>query len=256
MNDLDVKLMKLDALLHSYGELALALSCSDENSLFLVYAKRVLGPKVFALMADAEIFATDDKLLCQRIVREVDIELFFVPTREMHNLDFVVNDEKRCYYCKRYILGALAKTARMYGANAVSVGLTLDKLNGRLGVKASLAELGVVAPLAEAGITTEDMLGIAAKMNMVHPDTGRCMAERVPQGMPLDSDILQFLADAEAFLYEHNLYRARVEIIAEKQARILMPVDAEPLDSDAHSEILAFMQSRNFEIVRWEKLPG
>lgn len=251
MDDLDKKLARLNEILYGYGELALALSCSDESSFFLVYAKKLLGPKVFALMADAEIFATEDKLLCQRIVREVDIELFFIPTREMHNMDFLENNENRCFFCRRYILGALAKTARKYGANAVSVALTVDKIYARQGVAESLQELNVVAPLAESGITTQDILGLAERVGIELPDTGRCMAERIPLGMSLDSGTLQFLGDAEAFLSEHNLKRARVDIITGGRVRITLPKGAEILDSDAKSEITAFMQARNFEIIDW-----
>lgn len=210
MNDLDIKHAKLDAILRSYeGEVALTFSCYDENSFLVAYAQRLLGSRLFTLEVDAEIFTRDDQVLCQTIMRSMGIELFSVTVRVMHELDFVLNDDLRCYHCRRYILGNMAKAARGVGASHVIVGLTVDALTRQLRVSAALENLRVAAPLAEAGLTTADVNALALKAGIALPEGGRCMAERVPRGMPLDGETLQFLGDAEALLRGHGLKGAR-----------------------------------------------
>lgn len=250
MDDLDLKHARLDAIIQSYGaEVALAFSCYDENSFLLVYAKRLLGSGLFALQADAEIFTKEDRLLCQSIVRGMGIELFTVPVRLMHEFDFAVNDEKRCYFCRRFVLGSMVKAARSVGAQNIIIGITADALARQLYVAEVLESFGVSAPLAEAGLTTADIDALALQTNITLPEGGRCMAERVPLGMPLDDATMQFLGDAEALLRGYGLKGARVEIIDDHKAQIVRYKSCVALDTDARDEIMAFMRARNFDIV-------
>lgn len=250
MNDLDLKHAKLDAIFRSYeGEVAVAFSCYDENPFMLPYLKTIIGSRVFALEVDAEIFTKDDRLLCQSVVRGMGVELFTVPVRVMHELDFVVNDEKRCYFCRRFILGAVAKAARSVGARDVIIGMTADNLSEQLYVADVLDSLGVSAPLAEAGLTTADVDALALKVGIELPPGGRCMAERVPRDMPLDGDTMQFLGDAELLLRDYGFHGGRVEIVDDRKAKIVWPKTYTELDIDARDEIMAFMRARHFEII-------
>lgn len=250
MNDLDLKQAKLDAILKSYtGEVALAFACYDENSFLLVYAQRLLGSKLFALEVDAEIFTKEDRRLCQVIMSSMGIKLYTVTALIMPEPDFARNDERRCYYCRRHILGAMAKGARRMGAQTIIIGLTEDALARQLDVAGALKELKVEAPLAEAGLTTADIYALALKTNITLPEGGRCMALRVPPGIPLDGETLQFLGDAEALLRGYGLQGARVELINERKAQIIWPKNHIELEDDAKYEIKAFMGARHFEIV-------
>lgn len=250
MNDLDLKHSRLDAVFQSYGEeVAMAFSCADENLFLLLYAKRLLGSKLFALEVDAEIFTKNDRLLCQSIVRDMGVELFTVPVQIMHKLDFVVNDEKRCFFCRRFVLGSMAKAARSVGAQNVIVGLTADVLASQCYVAEALDSLGVSAPLAEAGLTTEDINALALSIGIELPPGGHCMAKRMPMGMPLDNDTMQFLGDAEALLHGYGLQGACVEIIDGQKAWITCPEEYAGLYDDARDEITAFMRARHFEII-------
>lgn len=253
-DELDIKLKKLEAVLQNYNELAIALSCSDENAFLSHYGSQVLGNRVFALMADAAIFALDDKHLCQHSTRSMNMELFCVPTREMHELDFLENSPRRCYYCRRYILGTLVKTARRFGIEDVAVGLTVDAIAAKPWVVDALKELDVDTPLAEAGLTTADIEIIKERFNVKLPAMGRCMAERVPCGMPLDNQTLQFLAGAEAFLAEHGFAGSRVDILTEDKVIITLPAGAlyVDVDADARREVVAYMQANGYEIMTWK----
>lgn len=254
MNDLDIKRAKLDAIFQSYkGEVALTFACYDENSFLLVYAQRLLGPRLFALEVDAEIFTKEDRRLCQVIVRNMGIQLFTVTALVMPEPDFVRNDEKRCFYCRRHVLGTMAKGARRMGAQNVIVGLTIDAMDRQLYVADALKELDVAAPLAEAGLTSADIDALALKTNITLPEGGRCMAVRIPPGMPLDAETLQFLGDAEALLRSYGLQGARVEIINDRKARIVWPRNRIEFEDDIKYEIKAFMGARHFEIINLDE---
>lgn len=256
MDELDLKQAKLDAILQSYeGEVAHAFSCYDENAFLVAYAQKILNSRVFAIMADAEIFTKEDQILCQTSARAMNLELMSVSVRVMHELDFIVNDDKRCYYCRRYILGSMAKAVRSIGARHVMIGLTVDGLAGQLYVADILNEFDISAPFAEAGLTNKEVNALALKTGYEDDDGGRCMAERIPTGVPLDGQMLQFLADAEALLRSHGLKRARVEIIDEGRAKIVLPkkIKKIELDEDATNEIRAFLQARKYEIEGWPK---
>lgn len=251
MNALDTKHAKLDALLCGYeGKVAVALSCYDENSFMLPYLKNILGSNVFALMVDAEIFAKNDQFMHQTVVRDLGVDLFIVTVRLMHEIDFVINDEKRCLFCRRYILGNLVKAARSLGAQNVITGFTVNNLTKQLHMAETLDSLGVTVPLAEAGLTTADIKQLAHKTGIKLLPAGRCIAKKVPRGMPLDNETMQFLGDAEAFLRRFGLRGTRVEIIDTHKAQIVGPKGCmAKLDNDAQNEIMAFMQSQHFEII-------
>lgn len=253
MNALEAKLKRLDDILRGYDKLALALACPRESMFLGFYAQRLLGFNAPVFMADAEIFDDADKLLYGETARAIGLELFLTPTREMHNLDFIENNARRCGYCRRYVLGALAKTAIRFGANTVAVGLTADSLDAQPGEAACLREQGVVAPLAAAGVTGAEVAALAAQFGFSLPTIGGCLAQNFARGEPLDGDALRFLARARVFLAGYNLKPAHMEIIGANAIRIFAPANAVNLTPGMRNEILAFMRKHNFTIVQWEQ---
>lgn len=251
MNKLDIKHAKLDAILRGYeGEVAVALSCYDENPFILPYLRTILGAKVFALMVDAEIFAKNDQPMLQTVVRDLNVDLFTVSVELMNKIDFVINDERLCHVCRRYILGNLAKAARSVGARYIVTGLTVDRLARQPYVAEALESLGVAAPLAEADLTTADVKRLALKTGIKLRPSRNCIVKQVPQGMLLDSETMQFLSDAEAFLRRFGLKNAHMEIIGTHKAQIVRAKNClTKLDNDAQNEIMAFMRARHFEII-------
>lgn len=251
MSALDIKRAKLDARFRGYkGEVAVALSCYDENPFLLPYLKTIVGAKVFALTADAEIFAKSDQFMCQMCARNLGIDLFTVSVQLMNKINFIVNDEKRCYFCRHYLLGNLAKAARSVGARNIITGLTADSLVKQPYVAEALDSLGVTAPLAEAGLTTADIKRLAVKTGIKLRPAGRCAVKQVPRGLPLDNETIQFLSDAEAFLRRFGLNGARMELLDAQKAHIVCSKRCmDKLDNEAQNEIRAFMRARHFEII-------
>lgn len=251
MSDLDIKHAKLDAIFRGYkGEVAVALSCYAENPFILPYLKTILGANVFALMADAEIFAKNNQFLLRTVARDLGVDLFTVPVELMNKIDFIINDERLCHVCRRYILGNLAKAARSVGARHVVTGMTVDSLAKQLYVAEMLESLDVAAPLAEAGLTTADVKRLAFKTGIKLRPSRNCIVKQVPRGMPLDNETMQFLSDAEAFLRRFGLKGAHMELIGTHKAQIVRSKSCvAKLDSEAQNEIMAFMRARHFEII-------
>lgn len=253
MDKLEAKLTRLENILRQYDELGIALACCHENLLLSHIAKEVLGARVFALNAEAEIFAVDDEELCQKSLRSLGMELFAIPTREMRELNFMENDYLRCYYCRLYVLGALVKAGRRFGVEHIAVGVTTDVLVDKPETIKVLERLNLVTPFITADISHADAYAIARHKKFPLTKMRHCLVERFPIGMPLDSETLAFLGEAEVFIRQNGL-EASVEIIAEGRLKIVLPSEAYPLEDETRQEIKAFMRARKYEIIQWKNL--
>lgn len=110
------------------------------------------------------------------------------------------NGPERCYYCKRFLFGTLARRMAEDGRTVLADGTNAsDDPARRPGMKA-LSELGVVSPLRLAGWTKEDVrarlrergLFVAEKPNF------SCHATKVPHGVRLTEATLADAARKDA----------------------------------------------------------
>lgn len=245
MDILETKLTRLDKLLASYGQLAVAFSCGDDSLFLLARAKKVLGGNVFALLAEAEIFSPHAKDGWRQAAGELGADMFGVPTREMHELDFIENTPERCRFCRRFLLGAILKAARNFYVEHAAVGLNADVAAQGLYACGTVTDLGVLAPLAEVGLTAAEIAEAVRRMGLDLPATRPgCLAENVSHDVALDSETLGFVAETETFLRELGI-PARVLVQDDGKAQ----VKAAPMDVETMQQVVDFVRVRGFEII-------
>lgn len=244
MDTLDTKLAVLDKILAGYGQVAVAFSCGDDSLFLLARARQVLGNNVLGLLAEAEIFCPNVKETWRRVAGELGADIFGVPTREMHELDFIENTPERCRFCRRFLLGAVLKAARNFYVENVAVGLNADSAAKGLYACEAVTGLDVLTPLAEAGLTGDDIAAALRQMVLELPEMREgCLAENVSHDLALDSETLSFIAETEAFLQEQGV-SARVLVQDDGKAQ----VKAAPVDVETMQRVLEFVRNRGFEL--------
>ena len=103
------------------------------------------------------------------------------------------NPADRCYYCKQKLFGRIADWARMQKIPLVLDGNNAsDAPDDRPGMRAA-KELGVRSPLREAGLNKEEIRRLSREAGLFtwNKPSYACLATRIPEGTPLDSETLK-----------------------------------------------------------------
>lgn len=194
------------------GRLLVAFSGGVDSGLLLHLAHRQLGDGVLAVTAHSVIHPTRELEGAQRFTAERGIEHLVVSSQEMELPEFVANDRRRCYYCKRHVMERLLEIARDRGIGSVAHGANADDARDfRPGLEAA-RELGVLSPLQDAGLGKAEIRYLSREAGL--PTWARpampCLATRIPYGVPITGERLRMIEAAETFLLEKGLQGVRV----------------------------------------------
>lgn len=159
------------------------------------------------------------------------------------------NPENRCYLCKHYLFGKLLEFARDHGVTQVLDGTNEDDLHVYRPGRKALREYGVISPLAACHVTKTEVKALAAKygVSVAHRPSTPCMATRLPYGAEINYDVLDRIADGEAWLHtqfgaEENLRLrvhgdvVRLEIAPERMGEVL----------EKREEMIAYLKKLGF----------
>ena len=200
-------------------DLCLAFSGGVDSSLLLklvMDASAKYGTKVYAVTFQTRLHPPCDLETATRVAKEVGAvhEVLFVDELEQEAIRY--NPENRCYLCKHYLFGKLLEFARDRGVTQVLDGTNEDDLYVYRPGRKALREYGVISPLAACHVTKTEVKALAAKygVSIAHRPSTPCMATRLPYGAEINYDVLDRIADGEAWLHtllgaEENL-RLRV----------------------------------------------
>ena len=162
---------------------------------------------------------------------------------------FRQNPKNRCYLCKHYLFGKLLEFARDHGVTQVLDGTNEDDLHVYRPGRKALREYGVISPLAACHVTKTEVKALAAKygVSVAHRPSTPCMATRLPYGAEINYDVLDRIADGEAWL--HTLFGAeenlrlrvhgdvvRLEIAPERMGEVL----------EKREEMIAYLKKLGF----------
>jgi uncharacterized protein len=225
--DLKNKLTRLQELLQAAGKVAIAFSGGVDSTLLVRVCCDSLGPEnVTALQAVSCLIPEQVQLKTKELVAapENGIRCSYqtVPVQPLLWPEFVVNSERRCYFCKKRIYGALYATMTqgdhlssttespsrfvclLDGTN------TDDLLEHRPGLQA-IQELSVRTPLARAGLNKKDIRSLAKKLGLTNwnQPSNSCLATRIPVHQQITSVLLERIAQAELFLQEKGYIGCR-----------------------------------------------
>ena len=207
------------------------------------------GTKVYAVTFQTRLHPPCDLETATRVAKEVGAvhEVLFVDELEQEAIRY--NPENRCYLCKHYLFGKLLEFARDHGVTQVLDGTNEDDLHVYRPGRKALREYGVISPLAACHVTKTEVKALAAKygVSVAHRPSTPCMATRLPYGAEINYDVLDRIADGEAWLHtlfgsEENLRLrvhgdvVRLEIAPERMGEVL----------EKREEMIAYLKKLGF----------
>lgn len=197
-----------------YGRLAVAFSGGVDSTYLADVAHETLDGNVLLLIADSASVPRLELAEAMNLAIDRGWRIEAVRTREFENPDYLTNDGRRCYHCRRQVFAELLSFAAAHGYPVMAYGSNADDGadQGRSGTAAA-RELGVVAPLEEAGLTKAEVRQLSARRGL--PTAAKaafaCLSSRVPAGTPISVEVLARIERVEAALQGAGFrqYRAR-----------------------------------------------
>jgi uncharacterized protein len=123
----------------------------------------------------------------------------FVETHEIDDPEYVRNDGRRCYHCKKELFRVLRDIAPLARGRALAYGAILDDLRDeRPGMEAA-TEAGARAPLLEAGYTKEMVRDLSRQLGLPTWDKPAmaCLSSRIARHTPVTDAALRQVDRAE-----------------------------------------------------------
>ena len=186
-------------------DICLAFSGGVDSSLLLKVAADAAaetGKKVYAVTFDSRLHPSCDLRIARQVAAELGGIHQVMEVDELEQEEIRMNPVNRCYLCKRHLFMTLKKLAGEKGVRRILDGTNEDDMHVyRPGIRA-LKELGIISPLAELHITKEAVKGMASEygISVASRPSTPCMATRLPYNTRIDYDVLDRIAQGEAYL--------------------------------------------------------
>ncbi|MCK9175232.1 MAG: ATP-dependent sacrificial sulfur transferase LarE [Desulforhopalus sp.] len=205
------------ASLRSHSRVAVAFSGGVDSTLLLKLAVEALGAENVVTIHGKSILETPARqIMVQQIYKENFPERGELIEVVLHPLlydGFAVNDEKRCYICKKHLYISLKPIAASLGVAVLLDGTNKDDLfEARPGLQA-VEEEGILTPLADAAIGKAEVRQLAEAFHLSNYllPSDSCLATRLPQGKKITREALELTGRAETALKKLGLPLARVK---------------------------------------------
>ncbi len=218
------KLDRLREYLSNFDKLCVAYSGGVDSDLLMNVAYEVLKDNAVAVIGDGIMLSRKDLEDAENLARKTGIKYYVVKVDAFSVNEFKFNDKKRCYYCKKNIMGEIIKKANELGFYTVADGKNSD--DGKVyrpGAEAA-RELGIVSPLYEAGMTKQDIRQAARELGLEtwNKPSNSCLATRFPYDTELTVENFAKVEEAELLIARKGIPSGRVRLHGDI-ARIEVP---------------------------------
>ena len=218
------KLDRLREYLSKFDKLCVAYSGGVDTDLLMNVAYEVLKDNAVAVIGDGIMLSRKDLEDAENLARKTGIKYYVVKVDVFSVNEFKFNDKKRCYYCKKNIMGEIIKKANELGFYTVADGKNSD--DGKVyrpGAEAA-RELGIVSPLYEAGMTKQDIRQAARELGLEtwNKPSNSCLATRFPYDTELTAENFAKVEGAELLIAQKGIPSGRVRMHGDI-ARIEVP---------------------------------
>ena len=251
-------LQKLHQLEQYFAELVLediclAFSGGVDSSLLLkvsVDAAKRTKKQVYAVTFDSRLHPSCDLEIARQVAEELGGIHQVIIIDELEQEEIRSNPVNRCYLCKHRLFEGLKVFAASKGISAILDGTNENDLHVyRPGIRA-LKELGIKSPLAELHITKAQVKEMASLygISVASRPSTPCMATRIPYGQELDYEVLEKIAEGEAYLKSWIPGNVRLRLHG-NVARLEIDQDAFLSVLEKKEEIIARLKVLGFDYV-------
>jgi uncharacterized protein len=232
--DLVAKRNVLETRLKERAPLLVAYSGGVDSAFLAFEARRVLGEKMRAVIADSPSLAREHLRDAIALAKENGIPLEVVSTSEMDNPEYVRNDSQRCFHCKDELFSVMERYRDEHGFSAIAYGVNVDDQGDYRPGQNAARQHGVAAPLLEADLTKADIreLSQQACLRVWDKPASACLSSRIEYGRPVTREALAQVESGEDALRElgfrqfrvrHHGQIVRIEIAGEELPRAFDP---------------------------------
>ena len=206
---------KLDAVqtrLRGLESTLVALSGGADSALVVALARRTLGARVEAAMGVSPAYPEEELASARAICELLDVHLHEVPTGQLEDAAFLLNDGQRCYQCREDLYAVLGPLAAVWGLSTICDGTNADDLGDLRPGRRAARQAGVISPLAEAGITKAEVRAVSQALGLPtwNKPQQACLSSRIPHGTPITLDALRRVEKAERWLRQQGFRQLRV----------------------------------------------
>jgi len=157
-----------------------------------------------------------------------------IPTNEINNSLYVLNNQDRCYFCKSELFSELVRIANEMNTNFIVEGSNFNDLDDhRPGMQAA-NERKVRSPLVESKMKKNEIRELAKYLRISSWDkpSQPCLSSRIAYGVKINENILKKINLAENYLkkLDFKIVRVRyfkdyvsVEVGENEVAKLLTP---------------------------------
>lgn len=229
---LDRKAQHLRQILADCGRLVVAYSGGVDSAFLAWQAHQVLGDQMRAVIADSASLARTHLEDALDFVREHQIPVEVVETRELENPAYIRNDSMRCFHCKDELFSVLERYRETLGFNAIAYGVNADDEGDFRPGQQAARQHHVLAPLLAAGLSKAEIRELArqADLRLWDKPASACLSSRLEYGRAVTPEALNVVERGEGalramgfrqFRVRHHGETVRIEIAPEELPRAL-----------------------------------
>lgn len=211
---LQEQLERLEALLCSYGSVALGFSGGVDSTFLAAVCARCLPDRTLLVHLDTPFIGTPEREAFEQGARELGLSVASIVLDPLEHANVADNPPDRCYHCKLASFSRIIEAARRRGFSTVLDGSNADDADDyRPGMKA-IRELDVRSPLMETGWHKADERVVLRAWNIPvwSLPAGACLATRIPCGEMLTTCKLEIVRACEDYLHSLGLQQVRVRL--------------------------------------------
>jgi uncharacterized protein len=239
--------------LRHYPDAVIAFSGGVDSAVVSAACYRALGDRAVAITGVGPAVADSDLEDARTIASQIGVVHIELPTQEIDDPDYVRNDPRRCFHCKKNLYGTLRDWASQSGFSTLVSGTNQDDLGDyRPGLQAA-SQYEVRAPLVELGIGKEQVRQLAAYwgLSVASKPASPCLASRIAYGESVTIERLSRIEKGERFLRGLGFHDVRARVHADDLLRLEIHRHEweQFLEPDTNRLICEFMESLGFRFV-------